>query len=313
MLITTILFFAGCEKNLDNNGKFEVLTSEVSDITGNSAIGGGVIMVSETGVEITERGLCWDTQPNPDVSGTYSIAGLGIGTFTCKIKNLEPNTTYHVRAYALNGVNVQYGEDRSFVTKNIYNGHECVDLGLPSGTLWATCNVGGVSPQSNGYYFAWGETEPKSNYSWDTYRYCNGGPSEITKYCCDSWGESVVDNLTELQPCDDAATINWGNGWRTPTKEEWEELWENTSPAHGSSNGVSYTIFRAVNGNELVMSDAGSYSGTVFSEGIYYWSCTLNGTYTPLSAWGFSYYALHHMTTPSRSSGLPVRPVRSAK
>ena len=108
---------------------------------------------------------------------------------------------------------------------NTYNGHEYVDLGLPSGTLWATCNVGATTPEECGEYFAWGETTPKSSYTWENYKY-GSYYDELTKYCCDanSGYNGFTDNLTTLQAIDDAATINWGGGWHTPTQAQLEEL-----------------------------------------------------------------------------------------
>ena len=66
------------------------------------------------------------------------------------------------------------------------NNHEYVDLGLPSGKLWATCNIGASSSEENGSYFAWAETEPKEYYDWSNYKYsrnANGWPYNFTKYC----------------------------------------------------------------------------------------------------------------------------------
>ena len=90
------------------------------------------------------------------------------------------------------------------------NGHEYVDLGLPSGTLWATCNVGAETPESIGSYFAWGETSTKADYDWSTYKYCNGSENTLTKYCNDAnYGyNGYSDELVVLQPEDDAATAN---------------------------------------------------------------------------------------------------------
>ena len=97
--------------------------------------------------------------------------------------------------------------------------HEYVDLGLPSGTLWATCNVGADNPEDFGDYFAWGETEPKDFYDWSNYKYgnCVDGFYELSKYYDD-------DGLTVLEPGDDAVRANWGNEWRMPTKEEYDIL-----------------------------------------------------------------------------------------
>ena len=90
--------------------------------------------------------------------------------------------------------------------------HEFVDLGLPSGTLWATCNVGANAPEEYGDYFAWGETAPKETHSWNTYKWCNGSSTTMTKYCTNSsFGyNGFVDNKRVLDPEDDAAYVNWG-------------------------------------------------------------------------------------------------------
>ena len=97
-----------------------------------------------------------------------------------------------------------------------YNGHDYIDLGLPSGTMWATCNVGAENPEGYGDYFAWGETQPKAIYTDSNYVYSNGGCEDFTKYCTKpEFGyNGFTDNLKTLQPSDDAATVNWGEGWR---------------------------------------------------------------------------------------------------
>ena len=96
-------------------------------------------------------------------------------------------------------------------------GYEWVDLGLPSGTLWATCNVGANSPEEYGDYFAWGETQTKNVYNWGVYRLCGGSQNTMKKYCTNS-SYGMVDNLTALESEDDAATVNWGSEWQTPTQ-----------------------------------------------------------------------------------------------
>ena len=101
------------------------------------------------------------------------------------------------------------GQNDSIIDDSIIlNGHDYVDLGLPSGTLWATCNVGATNPEDFGDYFAWGETKPKDVYDWKSYQYgnCTFERFEMTKYCTDScWGlNGFVDNLTVLEPADDA-------------------------------------------------------------------------------------------------------------
>ena len=101
----------------------------------------------------------------------------------------------------------------------VVDGHAYVDLGLPSGLKWATCNVGATVSTDFGDYFAWGEVESKKNYSWDTYKYGNGRGGKFTKY------NGIIDKTT-LYLEDDAAHVNWGGAWRMPTEEDVKELIE---------------------------------------------------------------------------------------
>ena len=209
-----------------------------------------------------------------------------------------------------------------------YNGNAYVDLGLPSGTLWATCNVGAETPEDYGDYFAWGETQPKDTYDWSNYKYCNGSSRMLTKYCNKSeYGyNGFTDNLTVLQPSDDAATMNWGTIWRIPTKEEWEELCQYTTMVLTSQNGVEGCRFTGLNGNSLFL-PGGSYrsgrirentdmAGPDGSEGEYLSSSLC--TNWPIYAWWFIFdqtYASGYLMQdgPSRDVGRTVRPVRSAQ
>ncbi|MBQ7388798.1 MAG: hypothetical protein IJW01_05480 [Paludibacteraceae bacterium] len=106
----------------------------------------------------------------------------------------------------------------------IGNGYVWIDLGLS--VKWATCNVGATSPEKYGNYYAWGETEPKTTYTWATYKWCNGSYDTQTKYCTDS-SRGTVDNKTVLELADDAANVNWGGAWRMPTDAECQELIDN--------------------------------------------------------------------------------------
>ena len=137
--------------------------------------------------------------------------------------------------------------------------HEWVDLGLPSGTLWATCNVGANTPEEYGDYFAWGETTPKDTCEWRTYKWCNGTDSTLTKYCNNSdYGyNGFVDNKMELDPEDDAAYVNWGPSWRMPTKEQVEELMANCTWEWTLLNGKWGHLGTGPNGNTLFLRDTG--------------------------------------------------------
>jgi hypothetical protein len=139
---------------------------------------------------------------------------------------------------------------------------EYVDLALPSGTLWATMNVGASSPEDAGDYFAWGETDPelKRFYYYTTYKWCEGSESSLTKYCYSSQ-YGIVDNNLELDPDDDAATVNWGTEWCTPSFVQVKELfdectWEWTA-IHGA-NG--YLVTSKHNGASLFLPSPGFYS-----------------------------------------------------
>ena len=167
---------------------------------------------------------------------------------------------------------VSLTEETSEVNYNKYdpsNGHAYVDLGLPSGTLWATMNVGATSETDYGGYFAWGETVDKfgngeTAYTWDNYE-CGSAYNRLTKYCPEDkssqWnGEGSPDNLTELEASDDAASVNWGGEWHMPTSGQCEELINNTVSAWTSDyndSGVAGVVFTAQNGNSLFIPAAG--------------------------------------------------------
>lgn len=197
------------------------------------------------------------------------------------------------------------------------NSHAYVDLGLPSGTLWATCNIGASAPEDYGDYFAWGETQPKDYYDWSTYQYCMGDERTITKYCNDSsFGyNGFTDTLTILQSSDDAATANWGSGWRIPTQEQWRELRWNTNREWRNQNGINGYLFTAGNGNSLFLPAAGyRRRGGVYcagSEGEY-WSNSRNGNDSPIAAEEIDFSGTWFETSiEGRCVGFPVRAVRS--
>lgn len=273
-----------------------------------------------SGTFVTERGFCWSRNHNPTISGSHLACGFGTGIYSCNITGLDSDTPYYLRAYATNSVGTSYSEEVEFLTGNNGGGggggaHEYVDLGLPSGTLWATCNVGANSPEEYGDYFAWGETQPKTTYDWSTYKY---GDYELTKYCNDSYYgyNGYTDNLTVLQPGDDAATANWGNGWCMPTYGQWEELYQNTTHTWTTQNGVNGRLFTATNGNSLFLPAAGyRWDDELYNVGSYggYWSSTLY-TGRPVRAWTFyfnsDYYDMGHS---DRFYGSSVRAVHSAR
>lgn len=123
-----------------------------------------------------------------------------------------------------------------------------VDLGLS--VKWATCNVGANKPEEYGDYYAWGETEPKDFYFWDTYKYCDGTYNSLTKYTDSAYGkDGFSDYKSVLDPEDDVAHVKWGGNWRIPTKDELEELRTKCTWTSTTLNGVrGYSVTSKVEG-----------------------------------------------------------------
>lgn len=195
-----------------------------------------------------------------------------------------------------------------------------VDMGLPSGTLWATCNVGASKPEACGWYFAWGETTPKDVYSWKTYKWCETNQYDnlttLTKYSSGGSYSGTIDDLTVLLAEDDAASVNCGVEWKTPTQEEWTELFENCQWSVETINGVKGVVFIAENGQWIFLPSVGSYTGEKpKSDGsTCYWSSGFLN-----SSNNYAYSVSVRDVGPSagdanyRYVGLPVRPVLVSK
>lgn len=191
------------------------------------------------------------------------------------------------------------------------NGHEYVDLGLPSGTLWATCNIGASSPEEYGDYYAWGETETKNDYSWSTYKWCNGTENTLTKYISNS-SYGSVDNKWELDLEDDVAHVKWGGKWRMPTNGEMIEFKSNCTWTWTILNGVYGYKVVGKNGNSIFLPAAGCRVGFDLNhagEFGFYWSSTLGSTQPTFS--NNLYFDLSNKSTgiSLRYAGRSIRPV----
>ncbi|MBO4804837.1 MAG: hypothetical protein IK005_00505 [Paludibacteraceae bacterium] len=164
----------------------------------------------------------------------------------------QDSTVYKKKAHIYDVTLISNWEGQELTVSGKIGKHAYVDLGLPSGRFWATCNIGAKSPEESGDFFAWGEIKQKKEYNWKTYKWSeikeNGKYKDIngeektsykkiqTKYCANSYinyqGQlyvkkgSDMDTLRRLLPEDDAATAQWGKHWRMPTIEEIEELIE---------------------------------------------------------------------------------------
>lgn len=238
---------------------------------------------------------------------TITVHGTGQTTYVQTVpgKNFAARSAYNIAVESFPGGTNASGEDVSWedpvATTGIENGHEWVDLGLPSGLKWATMNVGANAPEDFGDYFAWGETEPyyteghsqdeyctywrpgKTGYNWDSYKWDNGTGHRFTKYITSSSYGLVVDNKTILDPEDDAAHVNWGNSWRMPTDEEQDELHNSCIWTWTTHNGVVGYNVTGPNGNSIFLPAAGlrwDQSFNPYKGSGNYWSSTLNSSYS---------------------------------
>lgn len=203
-----------------------------------------------------------------------------------------------------------------------FNGHEYVDLGLPSGTLWATKNVGAELPENDGLYFAWGEAVgyadgSNHNFGGDDYKwgkFDNNAPPDygFTKY-------NHTDGLVYLEPEDDAVSINMGGKWRLPNHTHFQELKENTTfekVVNYNGHGRAVAVLTSnINGNKLVIPLSGNWTSYIVNQNEFgFYKC--NGDFS-----GTKYDYIHQaritsdgssfVTVNKRWNGAPVRGIIS--
>ncbi|MBQ7253618.1 MAG: Ig-like domain-containing protein, partial [Bacteroidales bacterium] len=207
--------------------------------------------------------------------------------------------------------------------------HAYVDLGLPSGVKWATCNLGASSPEGYGDYYAWGETATyysslnpltwksgkSDGYYWTSYRWCEAVSAydfNMTKY-------TTSDNKTVLETTDDAACVAWGGSWRMPSDADWSELLNSCTWTVSTLNGVSGRLVTGTNGNSIFLPAAGTLSGTNLlnsgSEG-HYWSSSAttvpSTSYARFLMFGYNSFEgndYNYCTSGGRANGRSIRPV----
>ena len=238
-------------------------------------------------------------------SGMVTAKAIGTSTITCSATDGS-------------GVKAECKVKVFIDNSGTINGRDYVDLGLPSGTKWATCNVGASRPEDYGDYFAWGEITTSSSYYWSSYKYFEDSKYAVTKYCTQSnYGyNGFTDNLTELQPADDAAIARWGSGWQMPSLDQMVELYNSsyTTTEWTQVNGVNgRKVTSKSNGNSIFLPAAGYRFGTDLNyEGSsgFYWSRSLYPDYS-LSA---RYLTVNsngiYTANGDRYYGRSVRPVR---
>ena len=140
--------------------------------------------------------------------------------------------------------------------------YQVVDLGLNSGNLWATCNLGATSPEQSGSFYAWGETQPKTKFGWETYTLAGGEVKTLKKYCTDK-DYGTPDQIAYLEKIDDAAYVTLGKDWMIPEKKDFNELMtkKNCDVKWCKLNGVGGFLFTSVRkgyeGNSIFIPLAG--------------------------------------------------------
>lgn len=208
---------------------------------------------SVTSVDFTpEVGICYSTKNAlPTCEGDTIVLGNMLRKYDFTIAALA-GTTYYLRTYVKFLDKVGYSAVDTVTTMSINNKvincHQFIDLGLPSGLLWADCNVGASSPEGYGEYFAWGETAPKSFYYsyYDSYKW--GSPNYInSKY---------HGNREILELEDRAATVNWCADCRMLTYDDFQELKSECEWTQQTYyNGISGYIVTGPNGNSIFIPD----------------------------------------------------------
>ncbi|MBP5559205.1 MAG: Ig-like domain-containing protein [Bacteroidales bacterium] len=201
-----------------------------------------------------------------DTDGT-NILGVSVGSAT-------------VSVYTSNGKKAE-------CTVSVTNAEpQYVDLGLPSGTLWATFNLGAGRPQHKGHYYAWGETEPKSDYSWSTYKWCDGTKDGITKYY---YSADNADYKYILDYEDDAARAQLGSEWRIPYSFEWDELlndeyceweWESSETTGGAPGYRVRSKMPGYTNNSIFLPATGNPDDSSDEETGYYWAAEIDTRYS---------------------------------
>ncbi len=180
--------------------------------------------------------------------------------------------------------------------ETIQNGHTAIDLGLPSGTLWANCNIGAVNPEDDGQYFAWGEIKTKSRYTY----------SNSLTYNKSAYSINISGNLAH-----DAASANWGKDWCMPTQDDFQELINNTTCIWTKISGINGYLFTSKHNGESIFLPAAGYRFRADTDdyGKYgnYWTGTPNGRD---SAYYFFFNESHHdIAGSSRDYGRNIRAV----
>ena len=239
-----------------------------------------------------------------DKSGNYWLSSQTDNANARILSINNANTAYTTAAYRDIGRSIRpvYVERNGLQTCPDENHPHAIDLGLPSGTLWACCNIGAIIPESTGGYYAWGETEEKSNYYWNSYVYCNG-----SDYNCHDIGSDIAGTQY------DVAHVKWGGTWQMPCRDQIQELLNYCESEWITQKGIDGNVLRGPNGGSIFMPAVGYYNRSdLIDYGIFgcYWISNpfINGTG---SAFCTNLYRLGVSISMDygRCYGLSVRPI----
>ena len=283
----------------------EISTAEAFSIGCWTATLSGTLTVSSVEQLNKETKFYFSSQANTRESlisaGTEADAIFEDNVFKSDLGDLEKNTTYYYLAFANVCGRSYFGEVKTFKTRDFSGSF--VDMGLS--VKWATSNLGSLSPEDTGGYYAWGETAVKQIYDWGNYIYCNGSGTRLTKYST-SYRFGLADKKKVLEAEDDAATVALGQGARIPTQAEWAELFntKNSTWVWEEQNGVyGMKVTSKITGGVIFLPILDGGYGAYWSSTLYTISCD--------SAYilRFDASSASPDSSAERCSGLPVRPV----
>ena len=295
-LIAILFIYGSCSKIVLESPETITVSGHITDEDGQPVKSVGLALMYSQRGNLFGFYYGTDIYAKTDANGYYSIEFDNNDDYSYRV-DIGKAGYHYVQGYSVDRWIASQEHDVVMRKKEEY-----IDLGLPSRTMWANCNVGTNKPDRIGESFAWGEVAPKSTYSWKNYIHCNGAGDQLTKYCNNpAYGYNhFTDTLTILDRPDDAGWCNFdaNQGPRIPSKEQWLELYQHTTQTWTTLNNVEGVLFEANNGNSIFLPAGG------------YWLNSFD-TDDPTRAWNFSIGADldSSIINSPRYTGLLVRPV----
>lgn len=278
--------------------KFRLNTYSISLLVGNEA---------KLSISDTDRSVSWSSSDSAiaSVDNSGKVTAKAKGKATIKVTANDGSGESASCSVVVCKIDIPQAVDMGTVVngKNI---------------KWASFNIGASSPEEYGLYYAWGETEPKLDYEWLTYKFRTSGDNsdnvKFSKYNTDS-SYGPVDNKTVLDPEDDVAHVKLGGQWRMPTLDEWVELIDKCNWTWTTHNGVNGRLVTASNGNSIFLPATDFWADTIspapyLNDYGFYWSSSLS---TPSFAYNTeissSFVRYNYNFLSDRCLGQSVRPV----